>query len=71
VSTIEAGNFLAGTSLYNEAIVQTMADEMWKYMSDEVKSSYGEETFQLKVKSMKGFIHSGALSERDVSSVCL
>lgn len=59
VSTVEAGNYLAGTSLFNETIVASTADEMWKNMSEEVKSSYGEDHFKDKIQSMRDFIHTG------------
>ena len=36
---IEPGNFLAGTSLFNDKIINASANEMWKFMSDEVKDS--------------------------------
>ena len=38
VSMIEPGNFLAGTSLFNDKIIEASANDMWNYMSDEVRS---------------------------------
>ena len=35
---IEPGNFLAGTSLFNDKIIEASASEMWNNMSEEVRS---------------------------------
>ena len=34
---IEPGNFLAGTSLFNDKIINASANEMWNNMTDEVR----------------------------------
>jgi hypothetical protein len=34
---IEPGNFLAGTSLFNDKIINASANEMWNNMSEEVR----------------------------------
>ena len=34
---IEAGNYLAGTSLFSDKIINDSANEMWDNMSDEVR----------------------------------
>jgi hypothetical protein len=33
---IEPGNFLAGTSLFNDKIIEASANDMWNFMSEEV-----------------------------------
>ena len=40
---IEPGNFLAGTSLFNDKIINASANEMWKFMSEEVRTVEGRE----------------------------
>ena len=40
---IEPGNFLAGTSLFNDKIINASANEMWKFMSEEVRTGEGGE----------------------------
>ena len=41
---IEPGNFLAGTSLFNDKIINASANEMWKFMSEEVRTVEGRES---------------------------
>ena len=39
---IEAGNYLAGTSLFSDKIINDSADEMWNNMSEEARYSEGK-----------------------------
>jgi len=56
---IEPGNFLAGTSLFNDQIIEQSANEMWNFMSDEVKSSYGKDYFEERKQIMRSYMTSG------------
>lgn len=48
VSLIEPGNYLAGTALFNQQIVNKQAEDMWNQMSDEVKAAYGQDYFNMR-----------------------
>ncbi len=56
---IEPGNFLAGTSLFNDKIIEQSSNEMWNYMSDEVKCAYGKDYFDERKQIMKSYMTSG------------
>ena len=52
MSLIEPGNYLAGTALFNQKIVNDQAEAMWSEMSDEVKSAYGQDYFKMRTDMM-------------------
>ena len=59
VCIVEAGNYLAGTSLFNDKIIEDSAAEMWNNMSDEVRSAYGEEYFKGRKEIMRTYMKTG------------
>lgn len=59
VSMIEPGNYLAGTQLFNDEIIDRSAKSMWNYMSDEVRDAYGEKYFKARVDIMKSYNTTG------------
>merc|ERR1712223_1087974 len=66
VSMLEPGNFLAGTKLFDNEIINRTADDMWQNMASEVKNGYGEDFFNSRKELMKSYNNSGM---RDLSPV--
>ena len=52
---LEPGNFLAGTKLFDNEIINQNGDEMWKNMSSDVKNAYGTDFFKSRLELMKGY----------------
>ena len=63
---VEPGNYLAGTKLFDNEIIDQAGAQMWKNMPDEVKNAYGEGFFRSRVDLMKSYNNSG---DRDLSPV--
>ena len=63
---IEPGNFLAGTNMFNDKIINRAAESMWNNMTEEVKDAYGKDYFQDRVNIMKGYMDTGI---KDLSPV--
>ena len=52
---LEPGNFLAGTKLFDNEIINRTADDMWQNMASEVKNGYGEDFFNSRKELMKSY----------------
>ena len=52
---LEPGNFLAGTKLFDNEIINRTADDMWQNMASDVKNGYGEDFFNSRKELMKSY----------------
>ncbi len=66
MSLLEPGNFIAGTNIFNEDFVKQQADQMWSFMSEEVRAVYGEDYFQQRVEIMRSYMNTGVTDLRPV-----
>ncbi|KAG7175415.1 D-beta-hydroxybutyrate dehydrogenase-like 1 [Homarus americanus] len=66
VSIIEPGNYIAGTNIFTESLIQEHGRKMWEAMSEEVKADYGKDHFQARIDLMRQYSKAG---NTDISPV--
>lgn len=66
VCMLEPGNFLAGTKLFDNEIINQTGEGLWENMSTEVRNAYGDNFFKSRIELMKTYNYSGL---KDLSPV--
>ncbi|XP_042210717.1 D-beta-hydroxybutyrate dehydrogenase, mitochondrial-like isoform X2 [Homarus americanus] len=62
VSIIEPGNYIAGTNIFTESLIQEHGRKMWEAMSEEVKADYGKDHFQARIDLMRQYSKAGIIT---------